>query len=68
LFFLFGLLVVLGDGMNEGLEKYLHHILTNEDTAQCDIVVTFLYPIQMNDIKPGQEPSTQEKKEKVQAK
>jgi hypothetical protein len=51
--------------MNEGLEKYLHYLLTNDETAQCDVVVAFLSPIQMNDIKPGQEPSTQEKKEKA---
>jgi hypothetical protein len=51
-----------------GLEKYLHYILTNEETSQCDMVVTFLYPIQMEDIKPGQEPQSQKKEEKVHAK
>jgi hypothetical protein len=36
----------------EGVEKYLHSLLMNDDTALHPLLVNFLLPIQMDDTKP----------------
>jgi hypothetical protein len=36
----------------EGVEKYLHGLLMNDDTALHPLLVNFLLPIQMDDTKP----------------
>eukprot|EP00029_Vermamoeba_vermiformis_P005927 TRINITY_DN2194_c0_g1_i1.p1 TRINITY_DN2194_c0_g1~~TRINITY_DN2194_c0_g1_i1.p1 ORF type:complete len:633 (-),score=86.24 TRINITY_DN2194_c0_g1_i1:6-1904(-) len=40
------------EAKRDGVEKYLHNLLMNDDTALHPILVNFLLPIQMDDTKP----------------